>query len=55
MIVQITLQQATQAQRQHTVEGVDSDLLVGPVVDGTKPQKLGVFSADASIMDALSL
>jgi hypothetical protein len=41
--VQVPLHQAAQAKSQHAVEGVDPDLLVSPVVDGAKPQELGIF------------
>ncbi len=44
-LVQLTAQQTQDHQSQHAIEGMDSELLVRPVVGGAEGEDMGVFHA----------
>ena len=47
-LVQLTAQQAQDHQSQDAIEGMDSELLVRPVVGGAEGEDMGVFHASES-------
>ena len=47
-LVQLTAQQAQDHQSQDTIEGMDSELLVRPVVGGAEGEDMGVFHTSES-------
>jgi len=47
-LVQLAAQQTQDHQSQHAIEGMDSELLVRPVVGGAEGEDMGVFHASES-------